>query len=155
MPYTIEARREFLRLLAAYHSAFSALFHVLDRVPSDLSQVPSLAGGRSPAQVIAALCGSLEAGAHHYAQYERGKRFGGRYDADADKMVYINARSETDWHALTEELRTHWHHLFLAAVSADVHERPNDFRYGEWLIGLTDECVRTTRQIDAFMSAPQ
>jgi hypothetical protein len=155
MPYTIEARREFLRLLAAYHRAYSALFHVIDRIPVELRQLTGLAGDGNPAQVIAALCGSLEAASDHYALYERGKRSGGRYDDKADPMPYISARRETSWHALNEELRTRWHHLFLAAVSADVHERPNDPRYSEWLVGLTDECVRATGQLEAFINARQ
>ncbi|MBN1967230.1 MAG: maleylpyruvate isomerase N-terminal domain-containing protein [Anaerolineae bacterium] len=141
----------FRRLIEQWLAAYDALFAALDALPPVQRETPGLCGEWSARQLVAHLAGWHYEAIRRYAEIVAGDIADRSYDTDAFNALQVEARAHLTWEQTLDDLREAMD-IFRAQALNLPGTGTRDFRYAEWLRGLTADAETHRAQVLAWLA---
>lgn len=141
----------FHKLIQDWQAAYDALISDLAAVPAERRDEPGFCGEWSARQLVAHLAGWHYEAIRRYAEIVAGDTLNREYDEDAFNAVQVEARDHLTWEQTLEDLREAMD-IFRAQAENLPGTGTRDFRYAEWLRGLTADAEEHHAQVAAWLA---
>ena len=137
--------------LQAWRQAAADFTKLAESVPYELRQKEGVCGEWSCQQIVAHLAGWQREALKRYEDFHRGDRSSQTYNVDAFNASSVAALKLLSWSEVLDTFRFTSEDLARRAEALSDEETEANPGYEEWLVGLRDDLLRHTSEIQQWL----
>lgn len=144
---------DFQQALANWQAAATAFIKVIEAVPEELRKKSGVCGVWNCQQVIAHLAGWQREALKRYQDFLEGDTVSITYDLDAYNASSVAALKLLNWYETLDTFKFTFDDLNRLATTLTSQQVEQNPLYTEWLIGVGDDLVTHTAEIEQWLAA--
>lgn len=144
----------FAQKIQKFELAYTQFISLAEKYPETLQTQAGVCGDWSAREVLAHINGWFVEAQRRYPRYAKGTGHMD-YNIDTFNKISVWLRKDKDFEQILAELRQ-----LSSKMATMAHEIPSqylerDTRYGEWLVGFTEEAEEHSKQLQEFLETNQ